>query len=127
MKPLSLLALYEGYVTRYRGWECRGTIPLKRLRQVEHHHTQLGIFLKQQVTIILPAQDFSFVLATRFHTWLTSMQQYPQERAVKHVRHLQRVLWWGVEQAYLARNPLAGFRCQRELQLENNEQFNQAA
>ncbi|OUJ68029.1 hypothetical protein, partial [Hymenobacter crusticola] len=26
-------------------------------------------------------------------------------------RRLQRVLWWGVERAYLVHNPLAGFRC----------------
>ncbi|WP_218779892.1 hypothetical protein, partial [Hymenobacter crusticola] len=26
-------------------------------------------------------------------------------------RRLQRVLWWGVERAYLVHNPLASFRC----------------
>jgi len=113
MQPLSLLALYEGYVTRYRGWERRGTIPLKRLRQVERHQAQLTGFLKQQESSGITAQDFSFGLATHFFTWLMGAQQYPPARASRHVRRLQRVLWWGVEQAYLAHNPLAGFSCPR--------------
>ncbi|OUJ65225.1 hypothetical protein BXP70_29205, partial [Hymenobacter crusticola] len=87
--------MYEGYVTMYRGWERRGTIPHKRLRQVERHQAKVRLFLEQQQTVTLAADDCSFDQATRFLAWLTGPQHYPHERAVRHVRRLQRVLWWG--------------------------------
>jgi len=127
MKPLSLLALYEGYVTMYRGWEHRGTIPLKRLRQVKNHHIQVAGFLEHEQVVAIAACDFSFEHATHFFIWLTETQQYRPVRANLHVRHLQRVLWWGVEQEYLPRNPLAGFSCPCVHEQENEETYSQAA
>ena len=110
MQPLSLLALYEGYVTVYRGWERRGSIPLTRLQQLERHHAHVGLFLEQQQTQPLPAQAFGPEHATRFYAWLLDTQHYPPVRAVQHLRRVQRVLWWGLERGYVSGNPLAGFR-----------------
>jgi len=112
MQAIALTGLYQAYLTDYRG-RAGLLVSERSLQEVEHHATQLVLFLQHQRWEDIKAAGFQAEHATQFLAWLISAQHYQLSTAAKHVTRVQQVLQWGAERELLAVSPLINYTCAR--------------